>query len=77
MNWVIFETKYMDKVDWSTILPDDPSNLMYSLDGTKCLLNYGGSQPLFVYSVAGDLIGLREYNDDEVRVVLRGRDWIT
>ena len=55
-------------IDFELILESNVSQLHYSLDGSKTLVKYRGTQPSF-------LLGKTEYNHEEILEVLATNEW--
>ena len=75
MNYIIIPSKYLEYVDFSSVLEDDPDTLRYSLDGEYFFVKYEGEQPEFVFNITQDAIGLEEYSHKEILEILNGPKW--
>lgn len=75
MNYTIIPTKYLEYVDFSSVLEDNPDTLRYSLDGEYFFVKYEGEQPEFVFNITQDAIGLKEYSHKEILEILNGSKW--
>ena len=75
MNYVIVPSKFLSYVDYSCVKQTCPESLRYSIDGKFFLLKYTGEQPKFCYSITKDLIGLEEYNHQEILDILGTSEW--
>ncbi len=75
MNYIIIPSKYLEYVDFSSVLEDNPATLRYSLDGEYFFVKYEGEQPDFVFNITQDAIGLEEYNHEEIIEILKGEAW--
>ena len=53
-NYVIIDASEVSSVDFNQVLQTSADTLRYSLDGSKALLKYEGTQPFF-------LLGKTEY----------------
>ena len=67
-TYVIIEASEVSSVDFDQVLQADADKLRYSLDGTKTLLKYEGTQPSF-------LSGKTEYTHSEILSILSGPEW--
>jgi len=77
MNYVIIEAKYLEYVDFTKVKQTSPESLRYSIGKKNFLLKYEGEQPQFMFNIAQDAIGLREYNHEEMLEILKRSEWIT
>ena len=68
-NYVIIDASEVSSVDFDQVLQTSTDTLRYSLDGTKFLLKYEGTQPFF-------LLGKTEYNQEEILSILSGSEWM-
>ena len=73
LRYIVFDTKDLDKVDFSTIKEDEPQTLVYSLDGTKTFIHWeDGKEPAFI----ADIPSKSDYlTNDEMIQILMGTDW--
>jgi len=67
-KYVIINTSELESVDFDQVLQDSADTLRYSVDGSKALLKYEGTQPFF-------LLGKTEYNHEEILSILSGPEW--
>ena len=67
-NYVIIDASDVSSVDFDQVLQTSTDTLRYSLDGSKALLKYEGTQPFF-------LLGKTEYNHEEILSILSGPEW--
>jgi hypothetical protein len=66
--YVIIEASEVSSVNFDQILQADADKLRYSLDGTKTIVKYEGTQPFF-------LLGKTEYDHSEILTILDGPEW--
>ena len=67
-NYVIIDASEVSSVDFDQVLQTSADTLRYSLDGSKALLKYEGTQPFF-------LLGKTEYTHEEILNILSGPEW--
>lgn len=67
-TYVIIDASEVSSVDFDQILQSDADKLRYSLDGTKTIVKYEGTQPSF-------LSGKTEYTHSEILSILSGPEW--
>ena len=67
-TYVIIDASEVSSVDFGQVLQADEDKLRYSLDGTKTLLKYEGTQPFF-------LLGKTEHTHEEILNILSGPEW--
>jgi hypothetical protein len=67
-TYVIIEASEVSSVNFDQILQADADKLRYSLDGTKTIVKYEGTQPFF-------LLGKTEYDHSEILTILDGPEW--
>lgn len=67
-NYVIIEASEVPSVDFNQVLEASADALVYSLDGTKTIVKYEGTQPSF-------LIGKTEYTHAEILSIIEGPEW--
>jgi hypothetical protein len=67
-SYVIVNTSELDGFDFSTVIQESADNLVFSLDGSKAVLKYEGTQPF-------DLAGKTEYSQQEILEVLKSSEW--
>ena len=68
INYVIIDSSEVGNVDFDQVLQTAADKLRYSLDGSKALLKYEGTQPFF-------LLGKTEYTHEEILSILSGPEW--
>ena len=68
MKYVIIKSDEVDSVDFSKVQEISENTLRYSLDGTKTVVKYEGTQPSF-------LSGKTEYTHSEILAILAGDEW--
>jgi len=68
MNYVIINASEVSSVDFTQVLETSSETLKYSLDGSKLVLKYEGTQPSF-------LSGKTEYTHSEILSILSGPEW--
>lgn len=66
-TYVIADTSEVSGFNFDELV-DSASTSRYSLDGSKVLARYEGTQPFF-------LLGKTEYNNDEILAILSGPEW--
>ena len=69
-TYCIINSSEVSGVDFDQVLQTSADTLRYSVDGSKALLKYEGTQPSF-------LLGKTEYSDEEIKVILSGPEWYT
>jgi len=67
-TYVIIDASEVSSVDFSQVSETSADTLCYSVDGSKALLKYEGTQPSF-------LSGKTEYNQSEILTILAGDEW--
>ena len=67
-TYCIINSSEVHNVDFDQVLQTSSDTLRYSLDGSKALLKYEGTQPFF-------LLGKTEYTSEEIKTVLSGPEW--
>jgi len=67
-NYVIIDASEVSSVDFDQVMQTSADTLRYSVDGSKALLKYEGTQPFF-------LLGKTEYNQEEILSILSGTEW--
>ena len=68
MNYVIINSSEISSVDFDQVLNTNADMLRHSLDGSKVLLKYEGTQPSF-------LSGETEYSGEEIKAIMSGPEW--
>jgi hypothetical protein len=66
-RWCIVLTTDKNNIDFSQVI-ENADTLRYSLDGTKFIVKYDGSQP-------STLTGYTEYTHQEILSILAGAEW--
>ena len=67
-KYTIISSEDVDSIDFDQVLEGNESHLHYSLDGSKTLVKYRGTQPSF-------LSGKTEYTHSEILAILAGPEW--
>lgn len=67
-TYVIADTSEVSGFDFDQLIDIDESYSRKSLDGSKILARYEGTQPFF-------LLGKTEYNQEEILSILSGPEW--
>ena len=67
-TYVIADTSEVSSFEFSQLIDIDESYSRKSLDGSKILARYEGTQPFF-------LLGKTEYNQEEILNLLSGPEW--
>jgi hypothetical protein len=67
-KYTIISKDDVASIDFNQVLEGNESHLHYSLDGSKTLVKYRGTQPSF-------LSGKTEYTHSEILVILSGDEW--
>jgi len=67
-TYVIIDASEITNVDFDKVLETSADTLRYSVDGSKVLLKYKGTQPFF-------LLGKTEYSKEEILSILSGPEW--
>jgi hypothetical protein len=67
-TYVIADTSEVSGFDFSQLIDIDESYSRKSLDGSKILARYEGTQPFF-------LLGKTEYTQEEILSILSGPEW--
>ena len=67
-TYVIIDASEITNVDFDKVLETSADTLRYSVDGSKVLLKYEGTQPFF-------LLGKTEYSKEEILSILSGPEW--
>ena len=67
-NYVIIDASEVSSVDFNQVMQTSADTLRYSVDGSKALLKYEGTQPFF-------LLGKTEYTHEEILTILSGPEW--
>ena len=66
--YVILDSSEVGNVDFDQVIQASTDTLRYSLDGTKTIVKYEGTQPFF-------LLGKTEYTHEEILSILSGPEW--
>jgi len=67
-NYVIIDASEVSSVDFDQVMQTSADTLRYSVDGSKALLKYEGTQPFF-------LLGKTEHSHEEILSILSGPEW--
>ena len=67
-TYVILDAAEVDTVNFDEVMQTSADKLRYSLDGSKFVVKYEGTQPFF-------LLGKTEYNHEEILNILSGPEW--
>jgi len=67
-TYVIADTSEVSGFDFDQLIDIDESYSRKSLDGSKILARYEGTQPFF-------LLGKTEYNESEILSILSDPEW--
>ena len=67
-TYVILDAAEVDTVNFDEVMQTSADKLRYSLDGTKFLLKYEGTQPFF-------LLGKTEYTHAEILPIMQSPEW--
>ena len=67
-TYVIIDASEITNVDFDKVLETSADTLRYSVDGSKVLLQYEGTQPFF-------LLGKTEYTQEEILSILSSPEW--
>ena len=67
-TYCIINSSEVSGVDFDQVLQTSADTLRYSVDGSKTLLKYEGTQPFF-------LLGKTEYDNEEILTILSGPEW--
>jgi len=67
-TYVIIDATEVASVDFNSVLNTSADMLRYSVDGTKTVVKYEGTQPFF-------LLGKTEYTHEEILSILSGPEW--
>jgi len=67
-TYIIIDASEVSSVDFNQVLQTSADTLRYSLDGSKAVLKYEGTQPFF-------LLGKTEYTHEEILSILSGPEW--
>ena len=67
-TYVILDASEVSSVDFDQVIQNSEDTLRYSVDGSKFIVKYEGTQPFF-------LLGKTEYTHEEILTILSGPDW--
>ena len=67
-TYVILDASEVSDVDFDQIIQVSADQLRYSLDGSKFVVKYEGTQPFF-------LLGKTEYDQEAILSILSGPEW--
>ncbi len=68
MIYVIYDMANVATIDFSEVEETSQDTLRLSLNGTKTVLKFIGETPNF-------LVGLQQYNHQEILVVMKSAEW--
>lgn len=68
-KYVIIDASEIDGVDFNEVVEQSTNDLRYSLDNSKAITKYEGTQPF-------NLLGKTEYTWSEIMTVLEGSEWL-
>ena len=75
--YVIIDAKDVEDVNLAEVMQTSPDSMRYCVDGSKALVKYEGEQPLSIFGIAGNSIGLPELTHEEVLQILRTPEWVS
>jgi len=67
-TYVILDASEVSSVDFDQVIQNSEDTLRYSVDGSKFIVKYEGTQPFF-------LLGKTEYTHAEILTILSGPEW--
>jgi len=67
-TYCIINSSEVSSVDFDQVLQTSADTLRYSVDGSKALLKYEGTQPFF-------LLGKTEYTHEEILPIMQSAEW--
>ena len=67
-TYVILDASEVGNVDFNKVCQTSADTLRYSVDGSKFVVKYEGTQPFF-------LLGKTEYTHEEILSILSGPEW--
>jgi len=67
-TYCIINSSEVSSVDFDQVLQTSADTLRYSVDGSKAILKYEGTQPFF-------LNGKQEYSNSEILAILATDEW--
>ena len=67
-TYVILDASEVSSVDFDQVIQNSEDTLRYSVDGSKFIVKYEGTQPFF-------LLGKTEYTHEEILTILSGPEW--
>jgi hypothetical protein len=68
-KYVILDASEIDGIDFNEVVEKSANDLRYSLDQSKAITKYEGTQPF-------NLLGKTEYTWSEIMTVLQGAEWL-
>jgi len=68
MIYVIYDMANVATIDFSQVGETSQDTLRLSIDGTKTVLKFTGETPSF-------LVGLQQYNHQEILAIMHSKDW--
>jgi len=67
-TYVILDASEVGNVDFDQVIQTSADKLRYSLDGSKFVVKYEGTQPFF-------LLGKTEYTHAEILPIMQSPEW--
>ena len=67
-TYVILDASEVGNVDFDQVIQTSADKLRYSLDGSKFVVKYEGTQPFF-------LLGKTEYTHEEILPIMQSAEW--
>jgi uncharacterized protein YllA (UPF0747 family) len=67
-TYVILDASEVSSVDFDQVIQNSEDTLRYSVDGSKFIVKYEGTQPFF-------LLGKTEYTHEEILSILSEPEW--
>ena len=67
-TYVILDASEVGNVDFDQVMQSSADKLRYSLDGSKFVVKYEGTQPFF-------LLGKTEYTHAEILPIMQSPEW--
>lgn len=86
-RWIIIPTCFLNSVDFSSILENNPQTLRYSLDKSKTFIKYDDSKPKFISNITclcpkcgcsennWCMTGITELKHNEILSILSTTEW--
>ena len=76
-KYCILNTDDLHFVDYDKIMQTSYASLRFSPDKEKFIIKYKGDQPEFLFEIAGNDIGLKEYTKHEIIEIINTPEWKT